>query len=205
MLQEERGAGLSASFTLCRGSESSSRRRPARTCDSSSQDAVSRSLEFTLLLLQGAAPHRWLEVQDVQMPEVHWFRDKWEGRGFKEMHVCLVFKAMSSPLPVDVQHIKRRDIVLKRELGEGAFGKVFLAECYNLSPTKDKMLVAVKVRSPHQDRGPTCLQRPASGLGFPVQREFRLTAIDSNNSTRFPKRVHRGPERCSQYGRPASA
>ncbi|XP_062857003.1 NT-3 growth factor receptor [Trichomycterus rosablanca] len=43
-----------------------------------------------------------------------------------------------------VQHIKRRDIMLKRELGEGAFGKVFLAECYNLSPTKDKMLVAVK-------------------------------------------------------------
>jgi len=34
---------------------------------------------------------------------------------------------------------------LKRELGEGAFGKVFLAECYNLSPTNDKMLVAVKV------------------------------------------------------------
>lgn len=46
----------------------------------------------------------------------------------------------------DVQHIKRRDIILKRELGEGAFGKVFLAECYNLSPTKDKMLVAVKVK-----------------------------------------------------------
>ncbi|KAI1235195.1 hypothetical protein IHE44_0002832 [Lamprotornis superbus] len=44
----------------------------------------------------------------------------------------------------NVQHIKRRDIVLKRELGEGAFGKVFLAECYNLSPTNDKMLVAVK-------------------------------------------------------------
>ncbi|XP_048087203.1 NT-3 growth factor receptor isoform X2 [Alosa alosa] len=43
-----------------------------------------------------------------------------------------------------VQHIKRRDIVLKRELGEGAFGKVFLAECYNFSPNKDKMLVAVK-------------------------------------------------------------
>lgn len=30
--------------------------------------------------------------------------------------------------------------MLKRELGEGAFGKVFLAECYNLSRTKDKML-----------------------------------------------------------------
>lgn len=39
--------------------------------------------------------------------------------------------------------------MLKRELGEGAFGKVFLAECYNLSPTKDKMLVAVKVSLHH--------------------------------------------------------
>ncbi|XP_074517375.1 NT-3 growth factor receptor isoform X2 [Sebastes fasciatus] len=46
--------------------------------------------------------------------------------------------------PTTFQHIKRRDIILKRELGEGAFGKVFLAECYNLCPTKDKMLVAVK-------------------------------------------------------------
>lgn len=42
---------------------------------------------------------------------------------------------------------------MKRELGEGAFGKVFLAECYNLSPTKDKMLVAVKVR----DRSSACV------------------------------------------------
>lgn len=45
-----------------------------------------------------------------------------------------------------VQHIKRHNIVLKRELGEGAFGKVFLAECYNLCPEQDKILVAVKVR-----------------------------------------------------------
>jgi len=45
-----------------------------------------------------------------------------------------------------VQHIKRRDIVLKWELGEGAFGKVYLAECANLSPDSDKMLVAIKVR-----------------------------------------------------------
>lgn len=59
--------------------------------------------------------------------------------------ICLTVSLLS--LSVDVQHIKRRDIVLKRELGEGAFGKVFLAECYNLSPTKDKMLVAVKVRN----------------------------------------------------------
>ncbi|XP_055452592.1 high affinity nerve growth factor receptor isoform X2 [Psammomys obesus] len=43
-----------------------------------------------------------------------------------------------------VHHIKRRDIVLKWELGEGAFGKVFLAECYNLLNDQDKMLVAVK-------------------------------------------------------------
>ncbi|EHB08315.1 High affinity nerve growth factor receptor, partial [Heterocephalus glaber] len=43
-----------------------------------------------------------------------------------------------------VHHIKRRDIVLKWELGEGAFGKVFLAECHSLLPEQDKMLVAVK-------------------------------------------------------------
>lgn len=45
-----------------------------------------------------------------------------------------------------VHHIKRQDIILKWELGEGAFGKVFLAECYNLLNDQDKMLVAVKVR-----------------------------------------------------------
>ncbi|XP_030637236.1 high affinity nerve growth factor receptor [Chanos chanos] len=43
-----------------------------------------------------------------------------------------------------VQHIKRQDIVLKWELGEGAFGKVYLAECANLCPDTDKMLVAIK-------------------------------------------------------------
>ncbi len=46
-----------------------------------------------------------------------------------------------------VQHIKRKDIVLKWELGEGAFGKVYLAECANLCPDTDKMLVAIKVWS----------------------------------------------------------
>lgn len=51
-----------------------------------------------------------------------------------------------SSFSAGVHHIKRRDIVLKWELGEGAFGKVFLAECYNLLPEQDKMLVAVKVR-----------------------------------------------------------
>ncbi|KAF7226567.1 type 1 [Nothobranchius furzeri] len=45
---------------------------------------------------------------------------------------------------MSVQHIKRQDIMLKWELGEGAFGKVYLAECANLSPDDDKMLVAIK-------------------------------------------------------------
>lgn len=49
-------------------------------------------------------------------------------------------------VPPGVHHVQRRDIVLKWELGEGAFGKVFLAECYNLLPEQEKMLVAVKVR-----------------------------------------------------------
>uniref|UniRef100_A0A1A8JZV5 Tyrosine-protein kinase receptor n=2 Tax=Nothobranchius kuhntae TaxID=321403 RepID=A0A1A8JZV5_NOTKU len=56
------------------------------------------------------------------------------------------FRSTNSLLKTNtfVQHIKRHNIVLKRELGEGAFGKVFLAECYNLSPDQDKILVAVK-------------------------------------------------------------
>ncbi|XP_029295179.1 BDNF/NT-3 growth factors receptor isoform X2 [Cottoperca gobio] len=56
------------------------------------------------------------------------------------------FRSTNSLLKTDtfVQHIKRHNIVLKRELGEGAFGKVFLAECYNLSPDLEKILVAVK-------------------------------------------------------------
>ncbi|NWT76576.1 NTRK1 factor, partial [Prunella himalayana] len=52
-----------------------------------------------------------------------------------------------------VHHVQRRDIVLKWELGEGAFGKVFLAECYNLLPEQEKMLVAVKVRREGHDLG----------------------------------------------------
>uniref|UniRef100_A0A673NC15 Tyrosine-protein kinase receptor n=1 Tax=Sinocyclocheilus rhinocerous TaxID=307959 RepID=A0A673NC15_9TELE len=56
------------------------------------------------------------------------------------------FRSTGSMLKSDtfVQHIKRHNIVLKRELGEGAFGKVFLAECYNLSTDQEKILVAVK-------------------------------------------------------------
>lgn len=66
--------------------------------------------------------------------------EKWQYFSFFPLSLSL------SVCVLVVQHIKRRDIILKRELGEGAFGKVFLAECYNLSPTKDKMLVAVKVQ-----------------------------------------------------------
>ncbi|NWR44276.1 NTRK1 factor, partial [Regulus satrapa] len=44
-----------------------------------------------------------------------------------------------------VHHVQRRDIVLKWELGEGAFGKVFLAECYNLLPEQEKMLALKEV------------------------------------------------------------
>lgn len=61
-----------------------------------------------------------------------------------ELSVCLCLTAFLS-LCAGVQHIKRQDIVLKWELGEGAFGKVYLAECANLSPDSDKMLVAIKV------------------------------------------------------------
>ncbi|XP_063002379.1 high affinity nerve growth factor receptor [Elgaria multicarinata webbii] len=63
-----------------------------------------------------------------------------------------------------VHHIKRRDIVLKWELGEGAFGKVFLAECYNLSPTQEKMLVAVKTLKEATENARLDFQREAELL-----------------------------------------
>ncbi|KAG7476277.1 hypothetical protein MATL_G00081130 [Megalops atlanticus] len=63
-----------------------------------------------------------------------------------------------------VQHIKRHNIVLKRELGEGAFGKVFLAECHNLSPDQEKILVAVKTLKEASENGRTDFQREAELL-----------------------------------------
>lgn len=73
------------------------------------------------------------------------------GRGMPTLptlpHLCVLrFQFPFCLCFTVVQHIKRHNIVLKRELGEGAFGKVFLAECYNLCPEQDKILVAVKVR-----------------------------------------------------------
>uniref|UniRef100_A0A8D2JAI5 Tyrosine-protein kinase receptor n=1 Tax=Varanus komodoensis TaxID=61221 RepID=A0A8D2JAI5_VARKO len=63
-----------------------------------------------------------------------------------------------------VQHIKRHNIVLKRELGEGAFGKVFLAECYNLCPEQDKILVAVKTLKDASDNARKDFHREAELL-----------------------------------------
>ncbi|XP_048214167.1 high affinity nerve growth factor receptor [Perognathus longimembris pacificus] len=63
-----------------------------------------------------------------------------------------------------VHHIKRRDIVLKWELGEGAFGKVFLAECHNLLPEQDKMLVAVKALKEVSENARQDFQREAELL-----------------------------------------
>uniref|UniRef100_A0A8C5M1S4 Tyrosine-protein kinase receptor n=1 Tax=Leptobrachium leishanense TaxID=445787 RepID=A0A8C5M1S4_9ANUR len=63
-----------------------------------------------------------------------------------------------------VQHIKRHNIVLKRELGEGAFGKVFLAECYNLNPEQDKLLVAVKTLKDASDNARKDFHREAELL-----------------------------------------
>ncbi|XP_048359218.1 high affinity nerve growth factor receptor-like [Sphaerodactylus townsendi] len=78
--------------------------------------------------------------------------------------------ASSSPnpeptfLPAGVHHIKRRDIVLKWALGEGAFGKVFLAECHNLSPAQEKMLVAVKALKEATESARLDFQREAELL-----------------------------------------
>ncbi|TSL28214.1 BDNF/NT-3 growth factors receptor [Bagarius yarrelli] len=63
-----------------------------------------------------------------------------------------------------VQHIKRHNIVLRRELGEGAFGKVFLAECYNLTPDQEKILVAVKTLKEASESGRADFHREAELL-----------------------------------------
>ncbi|KAJ1081327.1 hypothetical protein NDU88_001509 [Pleurodeles waltl] len=63
-----------------------------------------------------------------------------------------------------VHHIKRRDITLKWELGEGAFGKVFLAECCNLTAEDEKMLVAVKALKEANENARLDFQREAELL-----------------------------------------
>ncbi|XP_040434668.1 BDNF/NT-3 growth factors receptor-like isoform X2 [Falco naumanni] len=76
------------------------------------------------------------------------------------------FGIAKSQLKLDnfVQHFKRHNIVLKRELGEGAFGKVFLAECYNLCPEQDKILVAVKTLKDASDNARKDFHREAELL-----------------------------------------
>ncbi|XP_016159478.1 PREDICTED: high affinity nerve growth factor receptor [Ficedula albicollis] len=74
-----------------------------------------------------------------------------------------------------VHHVQRRDIVLKWELGEGAFGKVFLAECYNLLPEQEKMLVAVKA-----------LKEATESARLDFQREAELlTALQHEHIVKF--------------------
>ncbi|KAM9294552.1 high affinity nerve growth factor receptor [Gastrophryne carolinensis] len=63
-----------------------------------------------------------------------------------------------------VHHIKRRDILPKWELGEGAFGKVYLAECYNLIPDQEKALVAVKALKEATESARQDFQREAELL-----------------------------------------
>ncbi|XP_033981534.1 neurotrophic tyrosine kinase, receptor, type 2b isoform X4 [Trematomus bernacchii] len=76
------------------------------------------------------------------------------------------FRNSGSMLKSDtfVQHIKRHNIVLKRELGEGAFGKVFLAECYNLTPDQEKIHVAVKTLKEANESGRADFYREAELL-----------------------------------------
>ncbi|CAL8243609.1 unnamed protein product [Lota lota] len=74
-----------------------------------------------------------------------------------------------------VPHIQRRDIILKRELGEGAFGKVFLAECYDLHPTTPKTLAAVKT-----------IKEPSLSARKDFQREAELlTNLQHDHIVRF--------------------
>ncbi|KAM9338135.1 neurotrophic tyrosine kinase, receptor, type 2b [Symphorus nematophorus] len=76
------------------------------------------------------------------------------------------FRNSGSMLKSDtfVQHIKRHNIILKRELGEGAFGKVFLAECYNLTPDQEKLHVAVKTLKEANESGRADFYREAELL-----------------------------------------
>ncbi|KAK0150033.1 NT-3 growth factor receptor [Merluccius polli] len=74
-----------------------------------------------------------------------------------------------------VPHIQRRDIILKRELGEGSFGKVFLAECYDLDPMTPKTLASVKT-----------VKDPSLSARKDFQREAELlTNLQHDHIVRF--------------------
>lgn len=89
--------------------------------------------------------------------------------------------------PPGVHHVQRRDIVLKWELGEGAFGKVFLAECSHLLPEQEKTLVAVKVRGwgwgswagwcPVNAACPQALKEVTESARLDFQREAELLTV----------------------------
>ncbi|XP_055487204.1 high affinity nerve growth factor receptor-like [Leucoraja erinacea] len=63
-----------------------------------------------------------------------------------------------------VQHIERGDITLKCELGEGPFGKVFLAEWDCDGDEQSRLLVAVKALKEVTESGRTDFQREAELL-----------------------------------------
>nr|KAF6316342.1 neurotrophic receptor tyrosine kinase 1 [Pipistrellus kuhlii] len=88
-----------------------------------------------------------------------------EGKGSGlQGHILENPQYFSDACPPGVCHIKRRDIVLKWELGEGAFGKVFLADCHNLLPEQDKTPVAVKVLKEVSESARQDFQREAELL-----------------------------------------
>ena len=51
---------------------------------------------------------------------------------------------MSSHCTAAIRHILYERIHLVRELGEGAFGRVYLGLCEGLTPTDDLTMVAIK-------------------------------------------------------------
>ncbi|XP_072916044.1 high affinity nerve growth factor receptor-like [Hemitrygon akajei] len=86
----------------------------------------------------------------------------WESRSFLKDH---------DPA---VHHINRRDISLKWELGEGAFGKVFLAEWQKHRDGEEPMLVAVKALKEATESARTDFQREAELLTF-LQHQHIVT------------------------------
>ncbi|XP_069798572.1 high affinity nerve growth factor receptor-like [Narcine bancroftii] len=104
-----------------------------------------------------------LGISASPMPGEHQVADKshnienpqyfWESSSFLKDHNSAV------------HHIERRDITLKWELGEGAFGKVFLAE-WQKEITEDQVLVAVKALKEATESARTDFQREAELLTF---------------------------------------
>ena len=59
-------------------------------------------------------------------------------KSFLQQHNTIYFAWLA------VRHITRQDIHFVRELGEGAFGRVFLGLCKGIQPGEEHTMVAVK-------------------------------------------------------------